>query len=279
MLDIMPAEQRRKIVSTMVSRGMSTVAIANRIGVPVSTVRTDRLVLSAPNPEEVRKCSPEKFGVQKYVTGSSSMHPDDRRESVAKLHLKGVSDAGISRTLNVSPSTVSRDRGRMNLSFQPPEIAINARRAKVKELIDSGLNCKEIRKALGLTKVMVIRDRAALGYAPWNEEEAKAISERRANVRELIGAGMSCRQVGLKLGVTAMTVSRDCDAMKIIPPLSEAGVVSAKAHRRRAVQAELEKGTDIKDIAVKLGVSHMTVRRDIESLVNVVDTCLQPALD
>jgi DNA-binding NarL/FixJ family response regulator len=266
MLDTMPVEQRQKIVSTMISKGMSTVAIANRIGVPVATVRTDRLVLSAPNPEEVRKCSPEKFGVQKPLTGVSSMHPDDRRESVAKLHLKGESDAEIARTLNVSPSTVSRDRDRQNLSFPPPEIAINARRAKVKELIDAGLNCKEIMKTLGLTKVMVIRDRAALGYVPWNEEEAQNIKERRANVKELIGTGMSCRQVGMKLGVTAMTVSRDCDTMSIVPPLSEAGVVSKKVQRRRAVLSEQEKGTDIKDIAAKLGVSHMTIRRDIAQL-------------
>jgi DNA-binding NarL/FixJ family response regulator len=266
MLDTMPVEQRQKIVSTMISKGMSTVAIANRIGVPVATVRTDRLVLSAPNPEEVRKCSPEKFGVQKPITGLSSMHPDDRRESVAKLHLKGESDAEIARTLNVSPSTVSRDRVHQNLSFPPLEIAISARRAKVKELIDAGLNCKEIMKALGLTKVMVLRDRAALGYVPWNEEESQNIKERRANVRKMIESGMSCRKVGMKLGITGMTVSRDCDAMGIVPPMSEAGVVSKKSQRRRAVLSEREKGTEIKDIAAKLGVSHMTVRRDIERL-------------
>lgn len=264
MLEALPTEKRRNLVSTMVSRGMSTVAIANRIGVPVATVRTDRLVLSAPNPEEVRKCTPEKFGVQKHYGERSTMLPLERRKAVTKLHRKGLNDAEISRALKIAPSTVGRDRARLKLTLKSPEEAIRERRAKVKELIESDASCKEIADTLQVTQMTVIRDRAALGYPSWSEEST-VIDTRRSAVREMIDAGLSCRRIGMNLGVTSMTVLRDCEAMGIVPARSRGAKEQEKAKRRAAVRAEFEKGAAVKEIADKLGVNHMTVRRDIES--------------
>lgn len=264
MLDIMTAEHRQKIVSAMLAKGMSTVAIATRIGVPVATVRTDRLVLSAPNPEEVRKFSLESLSAHKPATGQSEMHPEDRREAVARLHLKGVTDAEISRVLNIPTTTVGRDRMQMNLVLQSPEIAINARRAKVKEMIDSGANRKEIAKAVGVTGSTVSRDREALGYGPWIDAEAQEIENRRKSVKELIDSGLTCKEIGVKLGVTSMTVIRDCEVLGITPKRSIAGIAMAQAERRAAVRAEYEQGKTITEIADKLGIHRGTVHGDIK---------------
>lgn len=267
MLDTLPVTHRQKLISTMLTRGMSTVAIAHRIGVPIATVRTDRLVLSAVNPEEVRKHSPEKFGAQRPVIWSPSKMPlEERRQAVAKLHQQGLSDAAIARTLNVGCSTVGKDREQMGMVLEPVEHTIQERRARVKVMIDDERSCKEIEMELGVTKMTVIRDRAALGYSPWREDREQEITARRAQVKEMVAAGQPSKIIAEALGVNTMTISRDCEALGISPPQNKESIARSVAERRSAVRDEYERGTAIKEIAAKLGVNHMTVRRDIELL-------------
>lgn len=182
-----------------------------------------------------------------------------------EMYRECKSDKEIARCLDVSVMTVRRDREKLNLINDPVEEVVRLRRQEVRRLIESGASLNDIKDELSVSTMTVVRDRLALGYGPWNELQEKEIKERRPKVKTLIEAGKTYAQVAKKLGISVMTVSRDCDAMGLIPSRSKASIAVNIENRRTAVRNAYEAKMSVSEIASMLGVHKMTVRRDLEA--------------
>lgn len=268
MFDVQHADSRRKIVSMMITKGMSTAAIANRIGVPIKTIRTDRLMLSVPNPEEVLRQAPERstLAMKAKTYAYSPMDIQARRNSVAKLHGEGKNDAEIARSLQVPTMAVFRDRKALNLERISNEEETLERRANVRKMFDEGMECAEIAKELGISKMTVLRDRKHMGLTALSAEQESAITERRSKVAVMVKSDMNYKQIASALGMSEMMVSRDCEAMGLTSLKSKASVAEKTAERRVTVREMFTAGSDVNEIASRLDVHPMTVRRDLASI-------------
>lgn len=267
---VLAAEDRRKIVSVMVTKGVSTSSIARRIGVPVATVRKDRLVLSVPNPDEVLRPSVEEVAPMRYFNSDKplvSLDPVTRQAEVAKMHAAGKRPFEIARSLMVSNMTVSRDMSALGIIIEDiAEEEVANRRARVKELLDKGVHDKQIARELGISVMTVIRDRKFLGFTPSGIHREQAIVDRREQVKFMMGNGMSSSAIATTLGVTLMTVIRDCEALGIATAGSRAAVAAATETRRAEVSELFAQKMTISEIASRLDVHTMTVRRDLAAL-------------
>lgn len=264
----MSPEKRRQIVSELVQKNLSTAQIANRLGVPISTVRTDRLMLSVPNPEQVLKSAPEEPSPTPKVSHRIAyLDPSVRRHGVARKFRDGLSDKEIAHDLGISVMTVIRDRNRLGLYRESNRDTAKIRRAKVKSLLERGATNKEIQKELGISRVLLSRDKAAIGYSHEKKvEKRQEITDRRAKVKSLVEAGGSYYDVAAELGTSYMTVKRDCEAMGIASRRATPTQLARMKARRAEVRKAYESKKSVSEIVEMLGVSYMTVYRDMKAL-------------
>lgn len=111
---------------------------------------------------------------------------------------------------------------------------VQARRAKVKELIGQSLSRAAIAEALGVSRKTVSNDAAALGMVINPEMAArlsgKSIKARRAKVKKLLLAGYSREEIAKACGVSRYPISEDIKALGLI------GLASTKHLKKRRIQ-------------------------------------------
>jgi len=110
---------------------------------------------------------------------------------------------------------------------------VQARRAKVKELIGQSLSRAAIAKALGVSRKTVSNDAAALGMLINPEMAARLSGERiearRAKVKELLLAGYSRDEIAKACGVSRQPIGEDIKALGLI------GLASTKQLKKRRI--------------------------------------------
>jgi DNA-binding CsgD family transcriptional regulator len=193
MLDSTNALRRREMVALLASRGVPTVKIASKLGVPATVIRADRLALSLPSPESLpaEQPAPEILGM------------DQRREEVRRLCAQDMYDREIAKILGVSSMTVIRDRKALGIKPKKnPDVTVERRR-EVARLVSEGMNRKQIAKALGVHHGTVVEDCNALFG-----RSRDLIAQRKELVRGMLARNTRVAEIAETLGVAEWTVRR-----------------------------------------------------------------------
>jgi DNA-binding NarL/FixJ family response regulator len=215
--------------------------IARRLGVSPSTVRRD---LSREPPPTSR--------TQRDLAALRRVEQRQQRASLVRtLSVKGMSQSAIARHLGISCWTVKNDLSEgPRKPWRRPELQQRDERARA--LYASGIKVPDIAREFGVTAGTIWRD-LALGTS-------KAKPARDAEVRRLVGRGVSKLKIANRLGVHPWTVY----VVTAAPHISLAQKIGPQAKALRA------QGLSISAIESKLRVSDKTVRRALASDATVV---------
>jgi DNA-binding NarL/FixJ family response regulator len=215
MLDSTNALQRRQLVATLVKAGIPTIKIAARLGVPVSVVRTDRILISSEKDREPKETNGKKPPLSREARCEANRYqkiPEvvaARRASVVELCAEGKTDIEIAAELGVSPATIVRDRVRLGIPPKDFYVARVERRKKVEEMMREGVRKTDMAKALGVNKMTIFKDCEAIFGRPVPMSVRAA--ERRVRVREMRAEKATIIQIARSLNVADMTIRRDLE--------------------------------------------------------------------
>lgn len=152
---------------------------------------------------------------------------------------------------------------------------VRKRREKVAILYSKGLSRRQIALEVGIPSIDIIH--ADIAYlikngivekqGPSTREKNQKIKARREKVAELWENGENFKQIAEELGVAVSMINSDIRALlrnrKISPHKKE---LPELVKRRKKVVDLYNNGKSIKEIARKLGVSIVTIKRDINYL-------------
>jgi DNA-binding NarL/FixJ family response regulator len=220
---------------------ISQLEIGRRLGVSSSTVRRDLF----------RKPPPTSRAQRDLAALGRVEQRQQRASLVRALSVKGMSQSAIARHLGISRWTVKND-----LSEGPRKpwrrSELQQRDERARALYASGIKVPDIAAEFGVSAGTIWRD-LALGTS-------KAKPARDAEVRRLVGRGVSKLKIANRLDVHPSTVYR-------VPAAPHISLVRKVGHQAIALRAQ---GLSISAIESKLKVSGKTVRRALASDATVV---------
>lgn len=121
-----------------------------------------------------------------------------------ELYNRGMTDQQIAETTGQSQRAVQRWRYknhlRANRKGPAPNLDLEARRRKMRELYDQGMNDAEIAEALGMSVKTTAKYRRQCGLLPHMQERQCKINAARA--LKLWKQGKSDKEIGVALGVS-----------------------------------------------------------------------------
>ena len=255
-------EERKEEALELYNQGLEIKEIAKRLNVTSVTINTYIKELIEEGRIQERKNLKQR-------------KKEEKKEEVLRLCKQGIKTKEIAKKLNLADSTIHRyikeieeERVKRRKTLRKNSKK-EGNKEKILELYNQELEIKEIAKKLNLAYSTIHRYIKELGEEG-RIQERKNLKQRKREERilELYSQGLEIKEIAKKLNLAYSTVHR------YIRELEEEGRVEERKSVRKSVKIERKEkvlelynqGTEVKEIAMRLDVSVVTIKTYIKEL-------------